>query len=343
MNDVILFLTSANDSNRKELTLKNLHQLSKLNKDIIILSTTSNVDPRFYSLAKCVIIDENKNTFSKSLYKKIDNYHIPAYTPKNVMCNFTTHTNYKTKLYSETNYLNVFKNTKNLIRYAIAQDYNSFLYIEDDHYFSDYGINVLHDLFNQIKDLNAIYFTETWSHDIIRSHFWFGKCKYFQESILNNFPESIEDINSIYPYFSLYELFLYTKMYYSVYNKDRIKMISFNDGGFNKLFGNDSVLNQVNFLINIKDDVNCNIIYNYIDNAPSLFFNFLDTQLDNQDVHFELYKNDILIYERLINTKLEKTTLYPISIDGTIKVKLNSVEKVFNLSLKDVILNGSIN
>lgn len=343
MNDVILFLTSANDSNRKELTLKNLHQLSKLNKDIIILSTTANVDPRFYSLSKCVIIDENKNTISKSLYKKIESYHIPAYTPKNVICNYVKYTNKKIKLQSETNYLNVFKNTKNLMSYAIAQGYDNFLYIEDDHYFSDYGINTLNNFFNQIQHLNAIYFTETWANKLIRSHFWFGKCKYFEESILNKFPETIEDIDSIYPYFTLYELFLYVKMYERVYNKDRIKMVSFNDDGFNKLFGNDSVLNQVNFLVNIKDDVNCNIIYDYTSNTPSLFFNFLDTQLDNQDVHFELYKNDILIYERLINTKLEKTTLYPISIDGTIKVKLNSIEKVFNLSLKDVILNGSIN
>jgi len=39
MKDVILFLTSPSNEEKKQSSLTNLRQLKKLNKDIIILST----------------------------------------------------------------------------------------------------------------------------------------------------------------------------------------------------------------------------------------------------------------------------------------------------------------
>lgn len=343
MNSVILFLTSASNLERTELALKNLSQLSKLNKDIIILSTTSKLDKRFYTFAKSIIIDENRNVFSKKLYNKVNTYHHPAYTPKSVMSSkLINNNNLQVIFFSETNYLNVFKNTKNLITYAISQKYDNFLFIEDDHYFSDIGIKKLNEYFEELRNLNAIYFSNTWVHKVLRSHFWFGNCKYFEESVINNFPESIEDINSAYPYFALYELFLYIKMYECVYNKDRVKMVSLDDYPFEKLFGNDSKLNQIDYVKDILNDINLNILYNKIEQSPNLCINFKDTNLDNQNVDFKIYKNDKIISTRIINTNVEKVITCPISIDGTIRIQLNSLTKVFNLSLNDVMLNGTI-
>ncbi len=343
MKSVILFLTSASNLERTELALKNLSQLSKLNKDIIILSTTSKLDKRFYTFAKNVIIDENRNTFSKKLYQKINTYNAPAYTPKNIISTeVINNNNLQVTFFSETNYLNVFKNTKNLITYAISQNYDNFMFIEDDHYFSDIGIKRVKEYFEELNKLNAIYFSNMWEHKVLRSHFWFGNCKYFEESVINNFPESIDDINSAYPYFGMYELFLYIKMYECVYNKDRVKIVSMDENPFEKLFGQDSRLNQIDYVKDILNDINLNILYNNIEQSPNLCINFKDTNLDNQYVDFKIYKDDKIISTRIVNTNIEKVITCPISIDGTIKIQLNLFTKSFKLSLNDVLLNGTL-
>lgn len=343
MKSVILFLTSAISLDRTELSLSNLKQLSKLNKDIIILTTNSHIDKRFYSYAKCVIIDENKNTFSRNLYRKMDTYAQSAYTAKSVLSTeVINNCGLQIKLYLETNYLNVFKNTKNLIRYAIAQDYDNFLYVEDDHYFSDEGIKMLGNYFDELNHMNAIYFGNYWTHNVLRSHFWFGNCRYFEESIVDNFPECMDDIDNKYPYFALYELFLYNVMYEWVYNKDRVKIVSFDENPFEKQFGPDSKLNQVDYVKDILNDINTTIIYNEITQTPNLHINFRDTQLDNLIVNFRVYNDTKTLYDRTIDASQEKTILCPISIDGTIYIQLNELTKKFKVSLEDTILNGKI-
>lgn len=341
MNDVILFLTSQPTESRKQMALTNLRQLKKLNKDIVILSTTPIVDQEFHDIAKYIIIDENKNIVSKSIYKKLMGYSQPAYTAKSVF-----HYSMKNPLglnivvYQQTNYINVYKNTKNLINFAVALGYDNFFYVEDDHYFSDEGLQRIERYLQDMQSLNAIYFSNKWHHDIIRSHFWFGNCRYFSESILNKFPESIEEADGNYPYFSYYELFLHTQMYFNTHNKDKVVFESFDDKPFESLFGVNSILNQHCTEDNIDSDVHCNIVYNFKTDKPT----FLFFQKPTKKMHVVVYKDEKILIDRILDTSKKEYIIESISIDGKIKVEVDDkIIKTFNVTLDDVLLNGYIN
>jgi len=339
MKDVILFLTSPTTEYKKQISLNNLRQLKKLNKDIIILSTSSLVDQEFYDIATYVIVDENKNIIHKRLYNKQMGYSQPYRSAKSVFhYEIKNDYNLNIVIYQKTNYLNVYKNTKNLISFAIALEYDQFFFVEDDHYFSDTGINQIQTYFNNIKSLNAIYFSNKWCHNIIRSHFWFGNCRYFQESILNKFPEDIDEIDSNYPYFSYYELFLYTQMYHTTHNKNGVIFESFDDKPFDLLFGNDSQLNQNCTEECLNSDLRCNIVYDYRYSQPTFLFVNNNTQS-----HIVVYKNNVVYIDELIKQGNNQWIIKPISIDGEIKVELNdSIIKTFNLTSEEVLLNGYI-
>lgn len=339
MNDVILFLTSQTTESRKQMALTNLRQLKKLNKDIIILSTTPIVDQEFHDIAKYIIIDENKNVVSKRIYKKLMGYSQPSRTAKSVFhYSLPNPLGLNIVVFQNTNYINVYKNTKNLISFAAALEYDNFFYVEDDHYFSDVGLDRIKTYLNDIHSLNAIYFSNKWHHEIIRSHFWFGNCRYFSESILNKFPESIEDADNNYPYFAYYELFLHTQMYVGTHNKDKVVFESFDDKPFKTLFGEDSQLNQYCTENNTNSELCCNIVYSHKTNQPTfLFFYKL-----NKQIHIVVYKDEKIIIDKSLNTN--EYILEPISIDGEIKVEVDdNIIKTFNVTLDDILLNGYIN
>lgn len=342
MNDVILFLTTQPNELRKQMALTNLKQLKKLNKDIIILSTTPIVDQEFHDIAKYIIVDENKNVISKSLYKKLMGYSQPYRGGRSVFHYSIENTRgLNIIIYQNTNYLNVYKNTKNIINFATALGYENFFYVEDDHYFSNVGLDRISKYFDDVKSLNAIYFTNKWHHDVIRSHFWFGNCNYFQESILNKFPECMEDIDDNYPCFTYYELFLYTQMYDRVHNKNKIVSVSFDETTFNQLFGQDSQLNQHSSDDKQNADAACNILYNFKSNENNFLF---INKSKNKQTHVVVYKNNIPIIDKLLKIDSEGWILEPISIDGEIKVKVdNDIIKTFNLTPEEVLLNGYIN
>ena len=70
MKDVILFLTSPTTEYKKQISLNNLRQLKKLNKDIIILSTSSLVDQELIKVVK-----DNKNqSFQEHIFIGDDNF-----------------------------------------------------------------------------------------------------------------------------------------------------------------------------------------------------------------------------------------------------------------------------
>ena len=342
MKDVILFLTSPSTEEKKQSALTNLRQLKKLNKDIIILSTNHITDLEFHNIAKYIIIDENKNVISKKTYHKLVGYPTPYRSAKAVF-HYSINNNCGLNIivYQDTNYLNVYKNTKNIISFAIALKYENFLFVEDDHYFSDTGLDRINKYFQDIKSLNAIYFTNKWQHEIIRSHFWFGNCKYFQESILNKFPESIDDVDYNHPYFCFYEMFLYTQMYNDVHNKSNIVFESLDNNPFNKLFGSDSQLNQHNKDDHQNSDISCNILYNLKNNKPTFFFVNRSSKKTNMSVI--VYKDGVVVLERLLKIDNDELIIEPISIDGEIKVEVDGyIIKTFNLNHDNILFNGYI-
>jgi hypothetical protein len=342
MKDVILFLTSPSTEEKKQLALTNLRQLKKLNKDIIILSTNHITDLEFHDIAKYIIVDENKNVIYKKTYHKLIGYPQPYHSAKSVFhYSINNNSGLNIIVYQDTNYFNVYKNTKNIISFANALQYENFFFVEDDHYFSDTGLDHINKYFKDIKSLNAIYFTNKWYHEIIRSHFWFGNCKYFQESILNRFPESIDDVDYNYPYFSFYETFLYTKMYIDVHNKNNVVFESFDKTPFNELFGGDSKLNQCDTCEYQNSDISCNILYNFKNNQPTFFF--INKSVTKSNTLVEVYKNNTLVFERLLKIENDSWIIEPISIDGEIKVEVNGyLIKTFNLNHDDILLNGYI-
>jgi len=342
MKDVILFLTSPSTEEKKQLSLTNLRQLNKLNKDIIILSTNHITDKEFHDIAKYIIVDENKNVISKKTYHKLMGYNQPYNSAKSVFhYSIDNNLGLNIVVYQDTNYLNVYKNTKNIISFASALQYENFFYVEDDHYFSNIGIDRINKYFKDIKSLNAIYFTNKWYQEVIRSHFWFGNCKYFQESILDKFPECTYDMDYNYPYFSYYELFLHTQMYVNVHNKNNITLESFDKTPFNVLFGNDSKLNQRDTDEYQNSEISCNILYNFKNNQPTFFF--INKSVTKSNTLVEVYKNNTMIFERLLKIENDSWIIEPISIDGEIKVEVNGhLIKTFNLNHDDILLNGYI-
>ena len=78
MHDVILFLTSPSTPEREKLSFNNLERLKLLGKDIIVLSTSPNISEKYYDLAKLVIFDFYNGKIDKNLYKKANEYPIPA-------------------------------------------------------------------------------------------------------------------------------------------------------------------------------------------------------------------------------------------------------------------------
>ena len=77
MSDVILFLTSPKTKEREQMSLENLRQLSKLGKDIVILSTVQNINEEFFKLSKLVIFDFYNGMIDRAVYKKAREYPIP--------------------------------------------------------------------------------------------------------------------------------------------------------------------------------------------------------------------------------------------------------------------------
>jgi hypothetical protein len=342
MKDVILFLTSPSTEGKKQLSLINLRQLKKLNKDIIILSTNHITDKEFHDIAKYIIVDENKNIISKKTYHKMMGYSQPYHSAKSVF-HYLIDNNRGLNIvvYQDTNYLNVYKNTKNIISFAVALKYENFFYVEDDHYFSNTGIDRINKYFTDVKSLNAIYFTNKWQREMIRSHFWFGNCKYFYESILDKFPECTDDMDYNHPYFTYYELFLHTQMYANVYNKNNVVFESFDKTPFNEIFGSDSKLNQHDTYEYQNSDISCNILYNFKNNQPTFFFRNKSVTKSNTQV--VVYKNNTMIFERLLKIENDGWIIEPISIDGEIKVEVNGyLIKTFNLNHDNILLNGYI-
>ena len=156
MSDVILFLTSPKTKEREQMSLENLRQLSKLGKDIVILSTVQNINEEFFKLSKLVIFDFYNGMIDRVVYKKAREYPIPYGGAFGSFFYCSNYPNYL--IYTHTHFLSVFRNTKNLIKIALALKYTNFFYVEDDHYFSDDGINKLSEYFIRMNNesLNAI-------------------------------------------------------------------------------------------------------------------------------------------------------------------------------------------
>jgi hypothetical protein len=299
MTDVILFLTSPTTPEREQMSLTNLRRLKMLGKDIILMSTVPNINEEFYDLANLVVFDFFKGKIDKILYKKANDYPTPFTKPYGSY--FYKFTNPEFTIYTNTNFLSVFRNTKNLIKLAYSLNYKHFFYVEDDHYFSDQGLQKLNEYFSRINTemLNAIYFTNKWitlsSGDVIHSHFWFGYCDYFNESILHKLPENHDELESQFPISCDYETFLYNTLYRYTYNKQNVLLESVKNEGFESIFGSDSKINQIFSHFNIKDDSRINIIpYNKL-NLYKVILNFRKFEMEDKFTYIKLYKNDELI------------------------------------------------
>ena len=351
MNDVILFLTSPRTKEREQMSLTNLRQLKKLGKDIIVLSTCSNIDPEYYDLATMVVFDFYNGIVSKGYYKKSDSYPIPYIKPTATFYYVVKSPPYK--IYTNTHFLSVFGNTKNLIKLAYSLNYKNFLYVEDDHYFSDFGLTKMAEYFSELNNTNtdAIYFENTWDTEfnkckVIHSYFWLGKSEYFNESILHKLPERIEDLECRFPYSGDYESFLYYVFYSYVHNKNNVKFESVKERGFSFLFGEDSKINQVYSYCNISDDSRLNILYANKPNFYKLILDYKDFYyMDKEVFNIQVLINDVLHFGTDLRLK-QTFNAFDLQLDltkpTTIKVIYDSeiVKEFKNITHDDVLKNG---
>jgi hypothetical protein len=130
-------------------------------------------------------------------------------------------------------------------------------------------------------------------------------------------------------------------MYIDVHNKSNIVFESLDNNPFNKLFGSDSQLNQ-----HVKDnhqnsDISCNILYNLKNNKPTFFFVNRSSKKTNMSVI--VYKDGVVVLERLLKIDNDELIIEPISIDGEIKVEVDGyIIKTFNLNHDNILFNGYI-
>jgi len=350
MNDVILFLTSPKTPEREKLSLENLRQLSKLGRDIIVMSTVPNINEEYYKLATLVVFDFFQGKLNKFFYKKANTYSIPYLKPYGAY--YYSFTTPKYIIYTDTHFLSVFRNTKNLIKLAYSLKYKNFFYVEDDHYFSETGLSKINEYFTRANHnaLNAIYFTNVWegvyTATVTHPHFWFGNCAYFNESILSNFPENYEELESQFPQTCDYETFLYNATYASVHNKTNVHLESVKDCGFESIFGSDSKINQIFSHFNIADDSRINIIPYKNQNLYKLILNFKKFDLPDHITYVKVFVNDELFVGVHLNLK-ETLNVVDLNLkldtETNIKIMFDSdVVKEFKSLIKDnVAKNGS--
>jgi len=350
MNDVILFLTSPRTPERESMSLENLRQLAKLGKDIIVLSTVGNINEEYYKLAKMVVFDFFQAKIDKFFYKKANTYSIPYLKPYGAFYYSSSAPNYL--IYTDTHFLSVYRNTKNLIKLAYALNYKNFFYVEDDHYFSDIGLDKINEYFLRIQhnSINALFFTNMWDglvkSQVTHSYFWFGNSAYFNESILHKFPENYDELESQFPYTCDYETFLYNATYLYVHNKTNVVLESIKEGGFAAIFGSDSKINQIFSHYNISDDSRINILQYKQQNLYKLILNFKKFDLPDELFHVKVYVNDELLVGVPIRLKESQHVIdLNLKLDDkpNIKIMFNSqVVKEFKSLTKDIVAkNGS--
>lgn len=349
MNDVILFLTSPSTPERELMSLTNLKQLKKLGNDIIVLSTIPNINPEYYDLATLVVFDFFKGKIFKELYKKANEYSVPFLKPHGAF--YYGFNQPKFIIYTDTHFLSVYRNTKNLIKLAYSLNYKNFLYIEDDHYFSDYGLIKLKEYFTRINNeqLNGIYFTNTWDTlsvtDVMHSHFWFGNSAYFNESILNRIPENYDELESQFPMSCDYETFLYTNIYRYVHNKQNILIENIRGRSFEDIFGTETKINQIFSHFNIADDSRINILPYKEPNIYKLILNFKKFNMTENFTYVKILRNDQLVCGVKLKLKEIISVIdLNLNLDDAPNIKVmfdNNVVKEFKGLTKDnVIKNG---
>ena len=353
MHDVILFLTSPSTPEREKLSFNNLERLKLLGKDIIVLSTSPNISEKYYDLAKLVIFDFYNGKIDKNLYKKANEYPIPAIRPHGSF--FYRFTNPNVTIYTHTHFLSVFRNTKNLIKLAYSLNYKNFLFIEDDHYFSDQGLNKLNEYFSKLEteSLNAIYFTNVWNTKIkgcvIHPHFWFGNCDYFFESILDKIPETKDDLESQFPISCDYETFMYYMFYQITHNKQNIYMESVRNRGFESIFGADTIINQIYSHNNISDDSRITILPHKKLNSYSLILNhrlFKFDVINEEPTNVKVLVNESVLYNNNLWLK-ENFNIIDLELNldelPIIKVLFNNIliKEFKSLTKDNVAKNGS--
>lgn len=348
MNDVILFLTSPRTPEREAISLQNLRQLHKLGKDIIVMSTVPNINEEYYKLSTMVVFDFFQGKISKFFYKKANTYPIPYLKPYGAY--YYSYSDPKYLIYTDTHFLSVFRNTKNLIKLAYSLNYKNFFYVEDDHYFSDDGLSKLNEYFLRVNhnSLNAVYFTNVWEGlsktSVIHPHFWFGNSAYFNESILNRFPENYDELESQFPQTCDYETFLYNTVYLPIHNKTNVHLESVKEGGFDAIFGSDTKINQIFSHFNISDDSRINIIP--YKNLYKLILNFSKFDLPDGVTHVKVYVNDELLVGVRLNLKESLNTIdlnLKLEDKPNIKIEFDSkvVKEFKNLTKDSVANNGS--
>lgn len=350
MNDVILYLTSPSTQERENMSLTNLRQLKKLGKDIIVLSTSKNISLEYYELANMVIIDSYNGTIYKDYYKKSDSYPQPYVKATATFYYGRTIPYYK--VYANTHFLSLYRNTKNLIKLAYSLNYENFLFVEDDHYFSDTGLNKLLGYFDDvnINKRDALYFSNTWDNfynrsSVIHSYFWFGNSSYFNESILHKFPENNEELDCNHPYTGDYESFLYNVMYKTTHNKNNIKFESVKEGGFKSIFGEDSKINQVYSYMNISDVARINMLYDNTSNYYKLILNYTEFDDLNDKTNLQVFIDGILYFGINLVLKgqiniidLQLNLEKPINMKVLFDSKL--IKEFEDLTKEEVIKNG---
>lgn len=332
---VVLFLTSPSSIKRSEMSLKNFKQLKKLGYDIITLSTNDFLPDYICENSKMIIYDYNKSICDKKQYQK---YY--KSTGGNGYFFWFQNSEHKVVFFHKTNFPSVVRNTRTLVHIANSFDYDKYFFVEDDHFFHDDDLKIIHKYFEKLDTDDLIVFTfdrnGSKGDNVYCSYFHFGVSSALNE-IVRKFAYTNDEFIKSNPhlYFHFYE-HIFKCLIHN--NKPKnLKILEISDPIL-QVFKKSSI-NIVYSYMNLDDDCRCNFLYDV--NNNNYIFYYHTNGLDSI-VNLKIFVDNKLHENKNISPSCWYITNISAELINDTKVILNDkiVKNFKNLNINDIIYNG---
>lgn len=335
--NVVLFLTTPSSTNRIEMCLKNFKQLEKLGFDIITLTTTDLLPKYIYEKSKYLISDYTSHTCDKKFYYDFYN--------KTNGCGYymyDVNESHRVILFSDTHFPSLLRNFRSLITYAKSLGYENYFYVEDDHFFHDNDLHLIHDFIEKLNEYDMVFF----SFKTNRHHEETAFCSYFHFGKVN----TMFDISKNFAYseyeYKNFDDNIYANFYETVFSKLVVKYKTEKDTILNvfdslsTIFKNSS-LNLVYSYKNIIDDARCNLLYDDINNVYLFYYSTVGFI---EPIDFKITFDNNLYQHKVLPPGCWSYTFINSDLINKTDVIFNDklIKSYRNVTLNNIIYNGKI-
>lgn len=269
--NVVLFLTSPNNSNRIQMSLENFKQLENLGYDIITLTTHDLLPNYIYENSKFVMHDYTSHKCDKKFYYDYYKSSGGGYFMYDV------NDNHKVIFFHETHFPSLLRNYKSLIFAAKTFGYENYFYIEDDHYIHNRDLNKIRYYFDKLNDYSNVVFCfkkHTTSDELVYStYFNFGRVDEMFNMTKNfAYTENEYKTFDVNIYGNFFET-VFTRLL-NLYKSKDANILEITED-FKNVFPY-STLNKVYSYRNLLDDARCNFISDVINERPILYYSSIN-------------------------------------------------------------------